>query len=353
MRSVYESIAKREASNRSKSITVQDTPTTRVYLKGSPDEVFEPLGDFLHRKFEEVPSLIEPGVLPKAGTLIIGGLPKKGKSILAANLGLAAVTGLPVLGFFQTQPATILYVQQEITEAYMQRRAQLMLDVLPDDKRGLAQRHFWHKRAIGIHLDESQGVAWFEKALEIVQPNLLIIDPFSKFHALDENKTKDMMRLTDILDYLRSRYDCAILLVHHHAKPSALNPREGGQLLRGSSVLDGWVDSHFTLTRNRNMSKGHVQLGFTFRNAPEPDPVVISFDAQTLWFEIVGKVTAEPSPWEVRMALIALGARARYTDLLEAVMQRCGIKDTRAKELLRQSLEVVAVKRDEEGNYVA
>jgi Mrp family chromosome partitioning ATPase len=52
------------------------------------------LGQLLEHNPTPAPALIEPGLLPSSGILFLGGEPKVGKSILAANLALALASGV-------------------------------------------------------------------------------------------------------------------------------------------------------------------------------------------------------------------------------------------------------------------
>ena len=60
------------------------------------------------------PCLIEPGPLPPAGNLFVGGEPKLGKSLLVANLALSLAAGSDRTGFPIPAPRRVLVCQFEL-----------------------------------------------------------------------------------------------------------------------------------------------------------------------------------------------------------------------------------------------
>src|SRR5437667_10561667 len=60
------------------------------------------------------PGWIEPGLLPPAGILFVGGEPKVGKSLLVANLALALASGKDRAGFSIPAARRVLVCQFEL-----------------------------------------------------------------------------------------------------------------------------------------------------------------------------------------------------------------------------------------------
>src|SRR6266704_1074782 len=60
------------------------------------------------------PCLVEPGLLPPQGILLVGGEPKVGKSLLVANLALSLASGLSRSGFSIPASRRVLICQFEL-----------------------------------------------------------------------------------------------------------------------------------------------------------------------------------------------------------------------------------------------
>ena len=84
--------------------------------------------DLLKKEFPE-PRWAVPGLLPE-GCLVLAGKPKKGKSIMALNLGLAISLGGYALGKIPVSQGDVIYLALEDNERRLQKRLrQMMRDV--------------------------------------------------------------------------------------------------------------------------------------------------------------------------------------------------------------------------------
>src|ERR1700740_1218134 len=104
------------------------------------------------------PCLVEPGLLPMQGILVVGGEPKVGKSLLVANLALALAAGSDRLGFPIPAPRRVLVCQFELPLAQFVSRLASMRRAL-----GAAadQNLFVDPRAAGHLLSAPQGLNHF------------------------------------------------------------------------------------------------------------------------------------------------------------------------------------------------
>src|SRR6266571_1851178 len=84
------------------------------------------LGQLLEHHPTPVPSLIEPGLLPSSGILFIGGEPKLGKSVLAANLALALASGSSRASFQVSTARRVLICQFELPNSQFAERLNTM-----------------------------------------------------------------------------------------------------------------------------------------------------------------------------------------------------------------------------------
>src|SRR6266508_2465924 len=189
------------------------------------------VAELLRKEFHEPPAIVGGGILPRQGLAISGGPPKVGKTALVLNKALCRSLGRPWLGF-PTEPGRTLVIQAEIPERELQTRVRLMADELGAP---VPDRRLFFVTHRGLRLDRSDGLQACRRLVEQTRGDWLILDPLARFFAGEENSAREVGRLVGALDALIQDLGVAIELVHHTAKPSAADPREGGLRLRGSS----------------------------------------------------------------------------------------------------------------------
>lgn len=197
---------------------------------------------------------------------IIGGAPKCCKTYLALEMAIAVASGRPCLGHFTVlDPGPVLLFAAEDSPLHI--RARLL---------GLAQARgvdfpslpVFLILAQQIRLDLPDDKARLARAIDKLQPRLLILDPFVRLHRLDENSAMEVSALLADLRALQRRFGLAVLLVHHTRKS---NGEASGQTLRGSSDLHAWGDSNLYLRR----SQDHLRLTVEHRAARAPEPFTL------------------------------------------------------------------------------
>lgn len=106
------------------------------------------------------------------------------------------------------------------------------------------------------------------------EPILIIIDTLSRnFGSGDENSTQDMARFINVIDDLRNRYHCAVLIVHH----SGLTATDRA---RGASALRAALDWEYRLQKKAD---GTLILTCTkCKDHEEPDPICFEPEIITL-----------------------------------------------------------------------
>jgi RecA-family ATPase len=210
---------------------VTPLPTTRASQLAQP-ETTEPAW------------LIE-GLWSKEAVGIIGGEPKCGKSFLALDLAVAVASGSPCLRHFPTrQSGTVLSYSAEDATYMVRQRLE-----------GIAYAADVDFESLDIHvitvptlrLDCGRDREALEATVAHLRPKLIILDPFVRLHAIDENVAGEVAPLLAYLRSLQRQYHTAVALVHHARKGAA--HERGGQALRGSSELHAWGDSNLAKPR--------------------------------------------------------------------------------------------------------
>ena len=188
--------------------------------------------DFVELPLTHAPYYLGGGWLPKQGKAEIFAPSKSGKSFLCLQLARCIGAGEPFLGM-PTKQGKVLYLQFELAVEALQKR---MKDSRQDYSNVFVGTTF------AMKLDKKQGQEDFIKAMDAVRPDVVLLDPLYKMFAGDENEAKDVEVLIDFLDDVIDGYNCSILLTHHSGKDF----KKGG---RGSSVIEGWVDSYIEMKR--------------------------------------------------------------------------------------------------------
>jgi AAA domain len=218
---------------------------------------------------------------------IIGGEPKCCKSFLALDLAVAVASGTPCLRRFPAgQRGPVLLFAAEDAALVVRRRLE-----------GIAAAAGVDFESLDVHLitvpalrldrhDDRQALA---ATVAVMQPTLLVLDPFVRLHGIDENVAAEVAPLLAYLRHLQRDLHTAVALVHHARKGAA--HERGGQALRGSSEFHAWGDSNLYMRR----VGGQLQLSVEHRAAPGRDwlPLALREDPPVL--EIVDQQPA-PAP---------------------------------------------------------
>jgi hypothetical protein len=232
-------------------------PTTRAALLAPPDP-------------NDQTWLIE-GLWSARSVGIIGGQPKLGKSFLALDLAVSVASGTRCLRHFPTPQAgrVLLFAAEDAPQVVRQRIE------------GIAHAARVEFESLDIHvitvpvlrLDRKDDQQALEETVAFLRPQLTVLDPFVRLHAIDENLAAEVAPLLAYLRNLQRRYHTAVALVHHARKGA--DHERGGQALRGSSELHAWGDSNLYLRRIGQQ----LQLSIEHRAAPGADRLALTLKA--------------------------------------------------------------------------
>ena len=285
------------------------TPCVTTYTR-MPIEILS-VDTLLQTEFPATDSLLGNGLIDKGGAILISGPQKIGKSLFGTQLALSLAARAPFLGFpVGAADYRTLVLQAEVAPKRMKERFEKQVIGFPAEAR---ERVLSASVFSSVKLDSQAGreevLAWVGEH----RPDLLITDPLSNFHTGDENEARDMLRVTNALDAIRER-DVAVALVHHHGKNSRERANVGHKA-RGSSVLPGWYDSHFSLewaTEGRT-----VRLKFELRHDEAPEDMVLRLNRETLQFDVQTDESAQ-------IGLVVSAVRDLGPSDAERVAEYCG-----------------------------
>lgn len=199
---------------------------------------------------------------------ILGGEPKCCKSFLALDIAVSVASGTPCLRTFPVPHAgpVLLFPAEDSLLTVRQR----LEGICAAAQRNLRDLPIHVITAPKVLLDSSQDRSGLSNAVNSIKPRILILDPFIRMHACDENASREVAPLLGFLRDLQRTYHTAVLLVHH-ARKDAHSARPG-QALRGSSDLHGWGDSNLYLRKRRD----RLQLTIEHRAAPASEDLCLN-----------------------------------------------------------------------------
>jgi len=219
---------------------------------------------------------------------IIGGEPKCGKSLLALDLAVSVASATACLGRFPTARAgrVLLFAAED------------PLHVVRERLEGLtASRHLDLQRlplyvitAPSLRLDQDDHRNRLCQTVAKITPVLLVLDPFVRLHAIDENAAGEVAPVLAFLRQLQRKHHLAVALVHH-ARKDAGRARPG-QALRGSSEFHAWGDSNLYLRRRDAL----LRLSVEHRAARPPDALTLELCADPPLLRVADTPTTTDAP---------------------------------------------------------
>ena len=303
--------------------------------------------------------LVGGGLVPEIiGFALIGGLAKEGKTLLSLQLGLNLVSGTNFLEDFKVnKKCKILYIYRENTksglnEIIKKQIAGLKISGIDISLSDLDNFYTYYGKDIVLDLKYPR-LGDLKKAIEIVKPDVIFLDPIGQFIGFDINKAENIKRFTDLLKEICG---CFWILIHHYTKPRFLSKGERDiapiYRLLGSSYLANSCESFIGLEpEGENYSSDYKKIYFIIRREREPIPLHLKRDQKTLIYEkvdsislITGKITKEDI---VRVLNHSFKGRASYTDLASLCSDQFGVKEERIAKLMGELKEKGVIAKEE------
>ena len=185
-----------------------------------------------------------PGLLERGDRLVITGAEGSGKSIASHMLAICAAAGVHPFSGAHHEPLSVLRIDLENGARHLRRSLRPMSDHAAKIGRPVKRLHV-ESRPSGIDLTRPADETWLRAVCASAQPDLLVIGPMYRMHAANMNDEEPARAMTRVLDDLRSRHGCAMVLETH--APHAQGP--GARALRpvGSSLFLRWPEFGYGL----------------------------------------------------------------------------------------------------------
>lgn len=218
------------------------------------------------------PSYLIERLIMNGGTGAISGEPKSAKTWLAIECAIAVATGGKALGKYKAQPGIAAYFFTEDMRDAIKTRSRALLAGQGKTPDAIARTFFAQPRGHHIDITRPEDCARIIASVRLIEREhgkvrLLVLDPLRNIHARDEDKSGDMMAVFECLKMIGKLLDTTILLVHHAKKATqSSSSKRGGQKMRGSSAMHGFLDSGIYLDDVRVNDEGTM-----FTNAFESE----------------------------------------------------------------------------------
>lgn len=212
--------------------TARDLAAVEVPLGDAVPDSLHPLEDFVAAADAAPAPWVVPGLFRRDWRVVLVAGEGSGKSVLCRQIALTAARGVhPLSGHpMSTGPVRTLLVDLENPAgviADVSARVTTAVDGLTQ-VRDEGRAWIWHEPS-GVNLRRPADRVRLEAAIAHAQPDLLVIGPGYKLYRKDPGQSDEdaVAEVFAVLDDLRTRYRCALLIEHHAPKGnSAYGPRD-------------------------------------------------------------------------------------------------------------------------------
>jgi archaellum biogenesis ATPase FlaH len=249
----------------------------------------------LQKDIPSKPYYISGNILPKGGTMVVGGHSKIGKSFIVLNMARDLITGNSLFDcpFVHCEESKVLLVEQEIGERGLQERGSKILQKVSTKQ--ISDNMYYISKNAKLLINEPQGIRILSEAISEIQPNVLILDPIGKLHTYNENDATEIGQLFSTFEKLKKinqSKEMAIVMTHHFKKPpmdqyakdhDKLDPHN----FRGSIRWFSDPDTIITVAKldnntNNPWKSWNVRMRYNLRQEESPDDMVFSINKKPL-----------------------------------------------------------------------
>lgn len=290
--------------------------------------------DLIHTMPPPVDDIIE-SVIGTGDKLAIIAPSKSRKSFFAMQMALAVSTGTPLLKW-NTKIKKVMLVQMEIRDHYMHRRIHTMAKAMNVNPQGML--HIINGRGKNITIE---GI--INKANELGDMGLIILDPVYKMMKGQENDARDMAELVAGFDEIAEATKATIAYIHHDAKGRA-GDRDTRDRGSGSNVIGRDYDSCITLTAHAEEDGAQI-IEVAFRNHAFQEPFAVRWDG---YYKIADNLSVMPET--TKTALAKRNRGPSIADLCEKALEVLGSQKIRSSDyntLIQDKLGIGVIKARE------
>ncbi|MFZ5448166.1 MAG: AAA family ATPase [Thermodesulfobacteriota bacterium] len=292
--------------------------------------------ELLSRTYSKVLEIIDKGILPAGGGMLIAGESGEGKSLIRTELAIHLIMGWPLWGLEIPTARKILIIQFENTESTEQYRLKKMLYGL-----GItdfpADNLLFSDRTLRYDLGKTED---WTAALDLVKESnaeVIIWDPLTSLHSVNENDNVQMRKILDSITEINRKANVTSIVLHHFGKP--VEGMNNSHRTRGASSIRDWADTLITLNKKPHEHKILRKLDFVkVRNGPELKPILLERDE--CFLHHITEEDVMCSPEQVKAILTALGGQVDgQGKLLEAIIEAVNCTERSAVSYIKIAVD--------------
>jgi len=282
-----------------------------------------------------------PGLIPEGATLFVS-KPKLGKSWLVLDFALAtAPPGRFTLGDLKPATGSVLYLALEDGPRRLQQRGTKLLPTFSGTwPSGLTFATDWKRASQGGLADIEE---WIHSKPDA---RLVIIDTLAQFRNPSSGKQHmyaDDYDAISELQKLASKYNIAIIIVHHQRKGEADDPFD---TVSGSLGLTGAADTILIMRRQA----GTVTLHVRGRDLEEAEKA-LEFNKGTCRWRIIGEAAEVKRSDQRSRVLEILKESGEAITPAALATEMPGLSRDNAKQLLRRMAADGEISKEGYGRY--
>jgi replicative DNA helicase len=204
---------------------------------------------------EDTYDWIVPHLIERGDRLMVTGGEGSGKSVWLRQIAVCVAAGINPVSFTRIEPRRVLLADLENGRAQVRRGLRPLVALArrqgefdPDMLRII-------HRPSGVDVDDYRDEGWLAERVLAAKPDLLVIGPLYRLHSSPLDKEDAARRITVVLDRLRAKAGCALVIEAHAGHGFA-----GQRTWRptGSSLFLRWPE--FGLGLKPNFAEGTVAV---------------------------------------------------------------------------------------------
>jgi hypothetical protein len=200
-----------------------------------------------------LPKPLVEDILVAGSFIVFYGQPGTAKTFTAVDIALKIALGRPWFGH-AVRRGPVVYVDYEGSADIGQRvKAWLIENDVSASEFSSAS---FLLETVNI-LDEADIERLFVTIDALaVRPALLIIDTLARaMGGAEENSAKEMGRAIAVVDRLRARYGCAVILIHHTTKSGETERGSGALRAASHTMIEFWEENRVNITMHCSRQK--------------------------------------------------------------------------------------------------
>lgn len=195
------------------------------------------------------------GLMERRDRLILTGGEGGGKSTLLRQVAVCAAAGVhPFRGndpeYRDLRPIRVSLFDLENSEVQIRRKMRELLGVVNRMTRGGFDPGNLriNAKTDGLDLMQRTDVRWLLERIEANEPELIVIGPIYKLHSGDPIEEGPARHVSRVIDMIRARYGCAVLMEAH--SPYATNDGKRVGRPYGASLWSRWPEFGYCIVRD-------------------------------------------------------------------------------------------------------